>query len=240
MLFGGVLALTALIVSTEAAPNSPRRRVEHEARQLAMRYVRSSKVSCAKEIEMQLTLTMINSPWPSPDTSSGWVSWQQAISSPTSVKSYVSPTYPSPPPPSFTASNTASQWSTWYQSSSSQSQTYTSNSPSVSSYVSPTYVSPAPTSLTTSTISSSVLPTGPCGSVAVLAASSSAANPSATPRVPAQLAFECLNSIPFNQSAAIRYLDSITPYVTWQTTLEFLKDPPAEVSNFNVMIELQC
>lgn len=46
--------------------------------------------------------------------------------------------------------------------------------------------------------------------------------------MPAQLAYECINSVPFNSSAAVAYLDSIRPYIDWQTTIEYLKDPPAE------------
>lgn len=41
------------------------------------------------------------------------------------------------------------------------------------------------------------------------------------------MAYECINSVPFNQSAAVALLDSIRPYLTWQTTFEYLKDPPA-------------
>ncbi|KAK3074426.1 hypothetical protein LTR53_003157 [Teratosphaeriaceae sp. CCFEE 6253] len=38
----------------------------------------------------------------------------------------------------------------------------------------------------------------------------------------------CINSVPFNQSAAVALLDSIRPYLNWQTTIEYIKDPPAE------------
>lgn len=104
-------------------------------------------------------------------------------------------------------------------------------------------IPPSPTSLTLATISSTAslssiasgsptqpIPTGPCGSVAVLAAAQTNASSTAAPTVPAQLAYECLNSIPFNQSAAIQLLDAIDPYLQWQTTFEYVKDPPAEVS----------
>lgn len=89
------------------------------------------------------------------------------------------------------------------------------------------------------TVSTSIAPTyttinatatgDACASVAVLAASQTSLSPSATPTVPAELAFDCLNSIPFNQSAAVALLDSIDPYLQWQTTPEYLKDPPAVV-----------
>ena len=42
------------------------------------------------------------------------------------------------------------------------------------------------------------------------------------------MAYECINSVPFNQSAAAALLESIRPYIDWQTTIEYLKDPPAE------------
>lgn len=88
------------------------------------------------------------------------------------------------------------------------------------------------TSISTASTSKSVGVTsnGACASVAVLAASQTSVLPSATPTVPADLAYECLNSIPFNQSAAVALLDSIDPYLNWQTTPEYLKDPPAAVS----------
>nr|POE48096.1 peptidase s41 family protein ustp [Quercus suber] len=69
---------------------------------------------------------------------------------------------------------------------------------------------------------------GPCASVSKLAASATAASPSATATVPAELAYQCLNSIPFNSSAAVAFLDALRPYVDWQTTITYLKDPPAE------------
>ncbi|KAK5116770.1 hypothetical protein LTR62_007444 [Meristemomyces frigidus] len=80
----------------------------------------------------------------------------------------------------------------------------------------------------TSSVTSSASAVGACASVSVLAASSISASPSAVPTVPAELAYECINSVPFNQSAAIALLDSIRPYLDWQTTIEYLKDPPAE------------
>jgi hypothetical protein len=58
-----------------------------------------------------------------------------------------------------------------------------------------------------------------------------ARNPSDAPgdRVPAELAYECLNSIPFNQSAAAALLESMRPYLDWQSTFSYVKDPPEEV-----------
>ncbi|GAB7347877.1 hypothetical protein MBLNU459_g5404t1 [Dothideomycetes sp. NU459] len=67
-----------------------------------------------------------------------------------------------------------------------------------------------------------------CASVSELVASFTSASPSATPTVPAAIAYECLNSIPFNQSAASDLLESIRPYLNWQTTLEYVKSPPVD------------
>lgn len=130
--------------------------------------------------------------------------------------------------------STGAAWQTWYpqtttqtyQQSSSVSETrYSSSSPSAS------VVSGTPTLPISTATSAPASATGPCASVAKLAAAYTNAQPSATATVPAQLAYECLVSIPFNQSAAEQYLDSMDPYITWQTTLEYLKSPPAEVSS---------
>ncbi|KAF9629447.1 Peptidase S41 [Lasiodiplodia theobromae] len=68
----------------------------------------------------------------------------------------------------------------------------------------------------------------PCASVSALAASQTAASPSATPTVPAGLAYECINSVPINQTAALNLIKTSRPYWEWQSTLAYLKDPPAE------------
>lgn len=54
-----------------------------------------------------------------------------------------------------------------------------------------------------------------CASVSELAASATNAQPSATPTVPAQLAYECMASVPFNQSAA-RKSFSVSFVFNWQ------------------------
>lgn len=66
--------------------------------------------------------------------------------------------------------------------------------------------------------------TGACASVSKLAA----ADPAATPTVPAKLAYDCITSVPFNSSAAVELLDSIRPYLDWQSTVDYIRDPPAE------------
>ena len=49
----------------------------------------------------------------------------------------------------------------------------------------------------------------------------------AVPTVPAQIAWDCLNSVPLNATAAVPWLQSLYPYLAWQTTLSYLKDPPS-------------
>jgi hypothetical protein len=47
-------------------------------------------------------------------------------------------------------------------------------------------------------------------------------------QIPAQLAWDCINDVPFNASSAKRLIEAIRPYIDWQSTLETLKNPPAE------------
>ncbi|KAK3943291.1 hypothetical protein QBC46DRAFT_307694 [Diplogelasinospora grovesii] len=49
-----------------------------------------------------------------------------------------------------------------------------------------------------------------------------------TPTVPAQLAYECMNSVPLHKSEAIDLVDSIVPYLEWQSDLAYKADPPAD------------
>ncbi|KAF1842334.1 uncharacterized protein K460DRAFT_293699 [Cucurbitaria berberidis CBS 394.84] len=64
----------------------------------------------------------------------------------------------------------------------------------------------------------------PCAQV-----SASVATQTATvPTVPAQLAYECITSVPFNQSAALALVDGVVPYFRWQSNTAWLKDPPKE------------
>jgi hypothetical protein len=65
----------------------------------------------------------------------------------------------------------------------------------------------------------------PCAAVSASAASQKGV---ATPTVPAQLAYECITSVPFNQSAALALVDGVVPYFRWQSNTVWLKDPPAE------------
>ena len=63
-----------------------------------------------------------------------------------------------------------------------------------------------------------------CASVAQLAA----ADPAATPIIPAGIAYECITSVPFNSTAASELMVSIRPYLNWQSTVEYIREPPAE------------
>jgi hypothetical protein len=46
--------------------------------------------------------------------------------------------------------------------------------------------------------------------------------------VPAQLAWDCLQSIPLNATGALQLVRSLKPYVQFQSTLSWLKNPPTE------------
>ncbi|KAK2055612.1 peptidase S41 family protein [Colletotrichum caudatum] len=53
------------------------------------------------------------------------------------------------------------------------------------------------------------------------------ANPKGPPQVPAQLAFDCLQSVPNKPGPAKELITSLKAYVQWQSTLSWLKSPPA-------------
>lgn len=64
----------------------------------------------------------------------------------------------------------------------------------------------------------------PCAQVSASVATQSVPFPT----VPAQLAYDCITSVPFNQSAALALVDSMYPYIKWQSSTAWIKDPPAE------------
>lgn len=66
--------------------------------------------------------------------------------------------------------------------------------------------------------------TTPCLQVA----SAVAAQTAATPTVDAQLAYDCISSVPFHQAGALALIDSALPYFKWQSNTAWLKDPPSE------------
>ncbi|KZM19878.1 serine-type peptidase [Ascochyta rabiei] len=65
----------------------------------------------------------------------------------------------------------------------------------------------------------------PCAQVS---ASVAAQKTVATPTVAARLAYECITSVPFNQTAALALVDGVVPYFKWQSNTAFVKDPPEE------------
>ncbi|KAH7391549.1 peptidase S41 family protein [Cadophora sp. MPI-SDFR-AT-0126] len=67
-----------------------------------------------------------------------------------------------------------------------------------------------------------------CGQVGPAAAAFMAQNPrAAAPQVSAQLAFDCLQSVPNKPDPAVAMVKSLKAFVQWQSTLAFLKDPPS-------------
>lgn len=50
----------------------------------------------------------------------------------------------------------------------------------------------------------------------------------ATPTVAAALAHDCLNSVPLHKDAAIQLVESIEPYLEWQSDPAYKADPPAD------------
>ncbi|KAK5075522.1 hypothetical protein LTR64_001729 [Lithohypha guttulata] len=46
------------------------------------------------------------------------------------------------------------------------------------------------------------------------------------PKVPSDLAWQCLNDVPLDAPAATIWLQSLRPYIEWQSTTAYLKDPP--------------
>lgn len=67
--------------------------------------------------------------------------------------------------------------------------------------------------------------TAPCAQVAEAIAGKDVDD---GPRVPAKLAYNCITSIPFNQQPALRLVDSIVPYLKWQSNTAWVAVPPQE------------
>ncbi|KAF2656706.1 hypothetical protein K491DRAFT_596330 [Lophiostoma macrostomum CBS 122681] len=68
----------------------------------------------------------------------------------------------------------------------------------------------------------------PCAQVSAAIAAQNPQPGVSSPTVPAQLAYDCITSVPLNKSAASDLIDNIVPYIRWQSTTTFLKDPPEE------------
>ena len=61
-----------------------------------------------------------------------------------------------------------------------------------------------------------------------------------TPTVAASLANECLKSVPLGKESALELVDSLSPYLEWQSDLAYKKDPPKDYfyPGFDVIGEL--
>ncbi|KAK4174531.1 hypothetical protein QBC36DRAFT_333498 [Triangularia setosa] len=70
--------------------------------------------------------------------------------------------------------------------------------------------------------------TAPCAIVSSSWSSQKASDPSATPTVAAELAYECLNSVPLHKEAAIELVDAIEPYLEWQSDSAYKAEPPED------------
>ncbi|KAI2632867.1 hypothetical protein GGS21DRAFT_145621 [Xylaria nigripes] len=69
-------------------------------------------------------------------------------------------------------------------------------------------------------------PTQPCAIVSAAWAAQISATP--TPTVAAKIAYDCLNSVPINKEGALRYFESMEPYIEWQSDVVFKKNPPED------------
>lgn len=66
-----------------------------------------------------------------------------------------------------------------------------------------------------------------CAKIASATDAQLAADPAATPTVPASIAYDCLQTVPNKVEPAQKLINSIKAFVQWQSTLAWLKDPPA-------------
>ncbi|MCJ1312728.1 hypothetical protein MMC25_006404 [Agyrium rufum] len=56
--------------------------------------------------------------------------------------------------------------------------------------------------------------------------SANSGDPNALPAIPAEDAYNCLISVPLHEKNAEKLLETILPYIRWQTTTAYLVDPP--------------
>ncbi|KAL1871100.1 hypothetical protein Daus18300_004845 [Diaporthe australafricana] len=70
--------------------------------------------------------------------------------------------------------------------------------------------------------------TQPCAVASAAYESQISASPSAVPTIAAAIAHDCLLSVPLGKEAAIELVDSIEPYLEWQSDSGYLADPPAD------------
>ena len=81
------------------------------------------------------------------------------------------------------------------------------------------------TSVSLPTSTTSIVPTSgnPCAQISSIYTNSTEYNP----RISAQLAYECLQDVALDQTNDEVWLDTLRPYLEWQSTTAYLKDPPA-------------
>ncbi|KAE9380586.1 hypothetical protein N431DRAFT_133110 [Stipitochalara longipes BDJ] len=72
-------------------------------------------------------------------------------------------------------------------------------------------------------------PTSPCGIISSSVSAYSSANPGSTasPRLSASLALQCLNSVPLNTERSKAFLEYVYPYLQFQSNQAYLKDLPS-------------
>ncbi|KAI1334670.1 hypothetical protein F5Y15DRAFT_409507 [Xylariaceae sp. FL0016] len=76
------------------------------------------------------------------------------------------------------------------------------------------------------TTTTTATPTAPCAIVSSAWAAQSSAT--ATPTVEASVAYDCLNSVPIDKEAALKFITEMEPYIEWQSDTVWKKDPPAD------------
>ena len=70
-------------------------------------------------------------------------------------------------------------------------------------------------------------PTAPCAQVSQHMHHD--ANKEPNRMIPAELAWDCINSVPFNATSGKHLLHAIRPYVQWQSTIVALKTLPMSI-----------
>jgi hypothetical protein len=69
----------------------------------------------------------------------------------------------------------------------------------------------------------------PCAAIESLVQAANATSPDfTTPTIPAEAAWNCLQSVPLNTSAALDLIRSIKPFLRWQSTTAYIENPPQE------------
>lgn len=96
------------------------------------------------------------------------------------------------------------------------------------SHISSTTAGASTKSVTSSALIPSITSHEPCLLAAGAVASFSSLSPSApTPTIPAEVAYDCLKSIPVVKEDALRLVAGLAPYLEFQSTINILKDPPS-------------